>query len=632
MSLRDLEEELYKKDFNPVTRGSERPIPPASQPPVPDRWETIGGEKRLPEEHKKPRLLLIASVLMGVGVVAVASVFIMAAKRDIGTVDITIDGPDRLYRGVPFTVTIGVSNQREAPLKNPTLVLGLPAGLVLLPAGQAGAAGDGKSAGPPVQSLGDLGTGTVTQKRFTLLAVGAVRSSQRLTATVSYTLDGRRKLEATETRDLIINESALSLELTHSEKAVRGTPVAVTLAYRNVSGFDFKDVIIRARYPNGFAFAEASVPPDETTGTWHLGAVPAGGSGSIRFSGAIDGPDDARFGIPITVATRFLGVEYPLIEQTATLVIAPAPITITLRANGSADYIVRPGGQLVYTVDYKNTSGIALADVVIHAAPKGDLFDMSTLASDGQIDSREGSVLWNASNEEGLRLLDPGAGGAVSFAVKLKPQMPIRQAADKNFTVRAEVSMDSPSVPFYLTGATKTTAGASLTTKVAGELAFAAKAFYRDADARMANQGPFPPRANQPTEYAVHWILSSQTTDAANIRIRAFLQPGVVMTGNVQSTAASKPSWNDRTQEITWSVDRVPAGAGVISPAIEAVFQVRATPSGAQVGQYQPLVGQASMTATDEFTGLAFEGTVVPLTTNLPDDKTIGPNDGRVLP
>jgi len=256
MSLRDLEEELYKKEFDPVKRGADRAVAPAPPPPVPDHWASEASPDRPAPSHK-PRLLLIGSILVGIGVIAVVGVFIMAANRDVGTVDVAIDGPDRLYRGVPFVVTVSVSNQRETPLRTATLVLGLPAGLILVTETE-------QRAGPPAQVLGDIGTGAVVQKRFTLLPIADVRSTQRLSVTVSYTLTGQRKLEANQTRDLVINENALTLELTHTEKALRGTPITVELAYRNVSGFDFKDVVIRARYPNGFTFTEASVRPDET--------------------------------------------------------------------------------------------------------------------------------------------------------------------------------------------------------------------------------------------------------------------------------------------------------------------------------------------------------------------------------
>jgi hypothetical protein len=551
-------------------------------------------------------------------------VFLIAANREVGTVDVRIESPDRLYRGVPFTLVVQVSNQREMPVHQTAVTLQLPPGVVALE-------GPKNAADQPLGSIGSLGAGSINQTSFSLVAVGDTRSVQRIEAKVSYVVGERTKLETHASRDLVIQENAIRMEIGKVEKAPRGSPVTVTVRYKNISGFDFKDVVIRARYPQGFTFASSTRHPDETTGTWHLGGLPAGADETLAFTGTIEGPDDARLGIPVMISASIGGVEYMLIEQGVTLTVAPSPITITITANGSADAVVRPGGQLVYSVYYKNTSGIALADVILRARFESDLFDFGTIGTDGQWNSLEHIVLWNASNDARLRLLDPGAGGSVGLAIRLKPDVSAYTAKDKNRTVRIIVEADSPSVPFYLSGS-HTTAATSLATKIAGALSFDAWALYRDPSAKVANQGPFPPRAHQATEYTVHWAIANTTTDMSKIKVRAVLAQGVAMTGVVSGSVTSLPTWNPRTQEIIWVVDKVPAGSGIYLPVAEAVFQVRAIPNATQAGQFMPLIGEARLEAVDDFTGEPVELRAGMLTTQLMSDTTVGPNDGRVLP
>ncbi len=623
MALRDLEEELYKKEFNPVTRGASHAVEEAPPPPVPSAWEHHE-ESGAPRPSRRPRLFLIGSILAGLGVVSVAAVFLIAANRDVGAVDVRIESPDRLYRGVPFTLVVQVSNQRETPVHQTAVTLKLPPGVVALE-------GPKNAAGQPSDSIGSLGAGSINQKSFSLVAVGDTRSVQRVEASVSYVVGERTKLDAQASRDLAIQENAISMEIGKVEKTPRGSPVTVTVRYKNTSGFDFKDVVVRARYPQGFTFASSTRRPDETTGTWHLGGLPAGADEVLAFTGTIEGPDDARLGIPVTISASLGGVEYMLIEQSVTLVVAPSPITITITANGSPEAVVRPGGQLVYSIYYKNTSGIALADVILRARFESDLFDLGTVATDGQWNSLEHIVLWNASNDARLRLLDPGVGGSVGLAIRLKQDVGAYTAKDKDRTVRIVVEADSPSVPFYLSGS-HTNASISLATKIAGALSFDAWALYRDPSAKVANQGPFPPRVNQATEYTVRWTVANTTTDMSKLKVRAVLAQGVAMTGVVTGSVETLPTWNPRTQEIMWALDKVPAGSGIYLPIVEVVFQVRAVPNAAQIGQFMPLIGEARLEAVDNFTGEPVELRAGMLTTQLISDTTVGPNDGRVLP
>ena len=202
--------------------------------------------------------------------------------------------------------------------------------------------------------------------------------------------------------------------------------------------------------------------------------------------------------------------------------------------------------------------------------------------------------------------------------------------SDKNFTLKAKATIESPTVPSFVQ-ATKTFSLASLETKVAGQVFIDTKAYFRDAASGIVNKGPFPPRINQPTQYTIHWLITNYATDIQNVTLKAFLGPNVKFTGVVKSSAGtSVPLYNDRTQEMTWTLAKVPATAGVISKPIEAIFQVSATPSSSDLGTFMPLVQETSLTAVDEFTNLELTGNDLPVTTQLPDDTTVISGQGIV--
>jgi len=202
---------------------------------------------------------------------------------------------------------------------------------------------------------------------------------------------------------------------------------------------------------------------------------------------------------------------------------------------------------------------------------------------------------------------------------------------DKNFSLKAEAEISSPTVPYYLSAA-QTTGLANLETKVAGATKIETKAYFWDASSGIANHGLWPPKVNQPTQYTVHWLITNYSTDIHNVEVRAFLESGVTWTGKVKGNTDSLPTYNDRTQEVIWTISKIPATKGVISSPLEVVFQIEATPDVTQAGNYQPLIKETSITALDDFTETRIQNQAAAVTTVLPDDLTIGQIKGIVTP
>ena len=167
-------------------------------------------------------------------------------------------------------------------------------------------------------------------------------------------------------------------------------------------------------------------------------------------------------------------------------------------------------------------------------------------------------------------------------------------------------------------------------TKVAGKITINAKALWRDASSGILNSGPYPPRVNQPTKYTVHWALTNYSTDVSGAQVSAFLQSGAKWTGVTKSNINSQPSYDFSTGKVTWDVGDLMATKGVISQQPEAIFQVEVTPAANQLNQFITFLGNTAVTGKDNFTGIQLNDTGQALTTELPDDQTVGnlPNRG----
>lgn len=569
------------------------------------------------------RALWIAFGVVAVIVAGTAAVFVWQFNRAGRGVEIAVDGPREVYRGVPFELTVNIANQMDGVLSSAALNTSVPQGIVRLDTfGEQGALVS--------DSVGDLGSGTITKKTFHLFAVGEVGSSYRIPVALTYQM-GRSQFEVGQKYEVAVSKSPISVDVQKPEYILRGSEFDLTISYENTSTFDFPEVFLEVQYPSAFRFVSATLTPDSLNNYWRLGALNAGSKGNIKVRGAFQGVLGEQLSMQVALSVGFLGKTYAVATAEPTFSMAPSPVALNLLVNGSATYVARIGDRLRYGIQYQNVSGIALADFSVRASFAGELFDVSSMQTDGGFDPMTNSITWNATTLPGLRLVESGSSGELDFEVRLKPTFSIKRLGDKNFVLRLNVVAESPSVPYYL-AASKTSAAANLETKVGGLIFLDAKAFYRDALAGIANSGAMPPRAGQPTQYTVHWIIRNYATDVRDIAIKAALEPGVSWTGIVKSNIDSVPLYHEDTREMAWTIDRVAATRGVLSDPIEVIFQLQAVPQSSSIGQFQPLMSAVTLKAVDDFTGLELLSGDIALTTALPDDVTVGQGGGRVLP
>jgi len=112
----------------------------------------------------------------------------------------------------------------------------------------------------------------------------------------------------------------------------------------------------------------------------------------------------------------------------------------------------------------------------------------------------------------------------------------------------------------------------------------------------------------------------------------------------VQGTIPSWVNWEGRviagdsdfhfdrdTRKIIWNVGDLPANTGIFLPVKEIVFQVSITPKSWQVGDFIMLTSEVVATGFDTFTEEELISTTDVLTTRLPDDLSIGDEEGRVV-
>lgn len=562
----------------------------------------------------RAKIIVIFSVLFVVGG-GVIALFAYQGSLSRG-LNLELKVPEKVQIGVPFDFQVNVSNSSTNILEDVRLSVALPEGLAFL--------GSPASKNVDFRSLNNLGEGSLTQQTFRLIALNGENTFKRITVSANYlsgSLNSRFQKEVTI--DAAIGTYGIALDIATPQKIFSGESFDTEISYKNNSDGDFEDLKLKINYPITFSLIKSSLPPDLGNNVWILGGLRRGSEMKFKISGNVIGPEDSSFDMKSIIQTSFLGQTYDISVNTATIAIATSPLSLKISLNGEADYISKANDSIGYNLAYLNNTDIALRDVIIKAQLIGAMFDLSTIQGPATFRSSDNTLIWNASNAPQLSTISAGQSGSVGFVIKTKSAYPIKRLSDRNFTLKVSASIESPTVPNFV-AAEKTFSVTSLENKVAGQVAIDTKAYFRDAASGILNSGPFPPKVNQPTQYTVHWLITNQATDIKDVEVKAFLGGNVRYTGVSKVTGGSDPVYNERTQEMIWKIDRVPATTGVISRPMEATFQIEATPSTSDKGRLMPLIGDTTLKAIDEFTGVELSEKDIGIKTDLPDDLTVG--------
>lgn len=539
---------------------------------------------------------------------------------------LAVSGPEEVLLGVPFEIKINFHNDSERPLQNAGVSVVLPEDAFFVE----------ESSGKRIfsKNIGELSVGAGFSEQIKVVIFGNEQAVKQFEIKAFYlpeALGPKAIFEKRKTLEVAVKEPAISLDLIVPQKVLSNEEFEIGLNYRNASGIDFSDVEIELKYPNFFSFKGASEAPLKGNNLWNIPKLKAGESGRMAVSGKVIAPEQSFFDIVASIKIGFNGEKKAVSAKAASVNVAPSPLGLSVKLNNQSNYVARLDDDLNYAIHYRNNGDVGLNDVIIKVKLKGEMLDFEQLRANGSFDSLNNVITFNAASVPGLKTVAPGEEGTVYFEVKTKEEYPIKRVSDKNFTLKLTAEISSPTVPYYV-ATDKTVTIVEFETKVAGKIGVNSQAFFKDAASGIVNKGFLPPKVNAPVNFTIHWTIVNYAADVQGAEVKGYLRPGVKWTGSVKSNAGAAPTYNERTQEIIWSVGKIPAAKGVVGSPIEAIFQVEAVPNITQISQEMPLVGETTIKATDEFTGLHLVGSAREITTRYLSDSGFEQPKGVVVP
>ncbi len=255
-------------------------------------------------------------------------------------------------------------------------------------------------------SLGTLAAGgsgsvTVTVDVNSPIADGTVlHNSSSIDSTETAPVSAQVDVPVTSLPVLILDKIA------SKSTASAGDQLVYTLNFQNTGSDQATNVVLEDHLPTDVTFNSASGGATESAGvvTWNLGALAAGGSGSVTVT--VDVNSTISNGTVLHNSSSINSVETAPVSAQVDVTVTSLPVLTLNKTSSKAT--VNAGGQLVYTLDFQNTGSDQATNVVLEDHLPTDVTFNS--ASGGATESA-GVVTWN------LGALAAGGSGSVTVTV-----------------------------------------------------------------------------------------------------------------------------------------------------------------------------------------------------------------------
>lgn len=562
------------------------------------------------------KLLIILTLVL----IIAGGLFIYSRSSSRG-VDIEIVIPEEdIYYGVPFSVEARFQNNSPFDLDNVRIALNLPEGLVLL---------EDPNKVNVLRELDFVGPNNIAEETFVVVALPSKEKDAHLIGVSATYSSGSLSAEFTESEDKKISpkDRDIEVELNLPSNVFIGRDFEITAKYKNLlkEEKELPETLLLIESSQDTTFI-SSDPSEKGKGKW---AMNLGEENEILIKARVESGDQDVLIIKTKAILDFNGEQYVLFEKDFETLLAPSPLTFSVSLRDPKGFAF-PGELLTYEINYRNNTNADLKEVVIKSQLLGDMFNFDTLNTDASFDTLSRTISWTPSRFSRLSDIKKGEGGVLSFTIGVKDNFPTEGLGGKNFVLKTKSSIESPTITGGISS-DRTASSDVLEIKVAGEIGVNAEGYFRDAQSGILNNGPFPPRVNQATEYSIHWNVVGVGNDLENVVVKSRLSPGVTFQELITKEEESEFSYDEVERQVVWQIDKVLASIGVLSDSPSVIFKIEATPTLLNLGQHLPLLEMITASAKDVFAGVDLIDTDKPLDTKLPDDTTVGAETGKVI-
>ena len=457
-----------------------------------------------------------------------------------------------------------------------------------------------------VQNLKDIYPGGEEFVQFKTRLLGKEGDLKVAKATISYQPKNiTAPYESSTTFTTQIESTPITLDFDLPSKIEKGKQIEYSINYFSNVDYPLENLSIKVNPISGFDFI-SSAPSSLDNSEWKLQTLNKAQGGRISIKGKASADASQNLTFSAKLGMRINGNFIVIKETTMEVQVIQPLLFISQTINGSSSYVASPGETLNYQIFFRNIGSTAFDNLFMIVKLDSPALDMSTISVPGiQIQVNDNMIVWDSRQVSQLRRLDVQQEGMVEFNIKVKDSWASSGAEEGDAIIANEVNISQITQRF--------------TIKVSSGLVVAQRAYYQNSP--ISNSGPTPPQTGQATTYTIAWDIKNYFSDAKNVKAKAILPQNVALTGQIlPGDELSRFSFDSASRQIVWSAGDIFKGTGVSGDPVSIYFQVSLTPTSSQKGSSAAIIGEATITGENQFTGTSVTSKDSAITTVLPDD------------
>lgn len=497
--------------------------------------------------------------------------------------------------------------------------------------------GDSSSGASHVRTLNSLGNiegGKTSTKNIFLTLYGAEGTVKNIDFTLQYRIAGSNAVFVKKTTfPVTISSSPLELTVDSPKTTSPNQNLTFTAKIKSNAKNTTNGLLVHIDYPSGFKFSNSVPSPTSFDNVWDIGDLKPGDEKIISVTGMVYGQDGEDRGFHIYTGAKSsadgtkIGVTYNSMLQIVSLV--KPFLAADLQINGSSEnsVAISSDSTVQVTVNWSNNLTTRITDAQVSVLVSGNAIDLNSIKTNkGFYNSADNTIIWDKTTTPELAIIEPNDNGTLDFTFHTAPLWKAGQKVVSNPSVKFAVSIK---------GKQSATGGIvsdvsnfeEKTAVISSDLGFSADAFYYSGP--FTNSGSIPPRANEPTTYTVTWSVTNSSNPLSNGLVKTTLPIYVDWVGTV-SPQSEDVQYDQTTRTITWNAGQILSGTGLSGNSRSVSFQIRLTPSTAQIGSSPKLLLQTDVSATDTYTGSSLKTSRGAISTLLNNDGDF-PEGGHLV-
>lgn len=551
--------------------------------PEPDEATTLN-TKPAPRSRRYRWYILLSSfvVLLLTGLVTGYYMFSGGNQISSDNIEVSITAPNTLGGGEMLNAQITVTNENAVTIDAATLIVTYPE--------------NAQTATEPRESLFEkrifidrLTAGETRNVPVEAVVFGEEGDQRQLQAQLEYRIENSDSLfyKDAPTHNFRIISSPVTLQIDSVRQVSAGQEVEVEITVRANTNQEFNNLLVTARYPDGFTYTGATPNPDFNQNVWRIDSLAPEESATIRVKGSVVGLAEEELRLNVSVGPSLPNNQYiagaTLTEAFTDFVIERPFIDVAISINGRTQNpaVLQAGDAADMRIEVTNTLNEPVYDVAVEVVPTGSALTGAVITSNnGFYDSNTRTVRFDQSR-------------VANFA-----ELPAGESAVLNLTVDPDTQL----------GASSFSAAVNVYGRRVGEVGAQEQLFgTAEIEARYSSAvglshsvqhigGPLPPVAGKETSYQVVLVAKAGSNEITNGELTASLPVYARWDENFQ--AEGNVQYNPVSRQITWQVGSMSGGQEKTLR-----FAATVTPSTSQVNRVPILLEQQTFTATDRFTG-----------------------------